>query len=853
MAKMRINELARELEVKAKAIIDYLAEAGVEEKKSHSSSIEGDLAEKVKAHFQQKEEEAGKAASPEPEAAPKAPEAVTPEASAPVPVEPAKAIQPREVPGEARTALPPRKPVATEAAPGRRTPLRPPIRSQGAPKPVQPPPGRTILEPKPPPSPVGRPGIAPPGSAERLAAVGKVAGKRSAPLGPAKPGEPIYSKRPIHPAGRPSRTSGAPAPGRPPMQGEPARRGMHPVRGRPPGAPTRGERERRAQQSRDRSPRVVAPPKPPPPIVIDKEITITEGITVKDLSEKLGLKARDLIRRLLDMGILATINQTMDPSLAEQVAKGFGAGTTIVSYEEEAMQQVELEETPGKLLARAPVVTVMGHVDHGKTSLLDAIRETNVTAREAGGITQHIGAYAVTTNGRKIVFVDTPGHEAFTRMRARGSKITDVVVLVVAADDGVMPQTLEAINHARAAKVPILVAINKVDKPDAMTDRVKKQLSEHSLVSEDWGGDTVTVEVSAKEKKNISLLLEMILLVADLQDLKANPERPAQGTVIEAKLDKGRGPVSSVLVQNGTLRVGDSFLVGAVFGKVRAMLDDLGMPVREAPPSTPVEVLGLQSLPRAGEHFQVASDLAKAKQTALYRAGKLREINLAKSSRLTLEHLHDQLKTGTVKELPLILKADVQGSVEVLSESLTKLGGEQVKTKVIHAGVGAINISDVLLASASNSIIVGFNVRPEKKATELAQQEKVDIRLHTVIYNVTDEMKKAMLGLMEPTHREVTLGKAEVRQTFRIAKMGVIAGSQVSEGRLTRAASVRLLRDNVVIHEGRISSLRRFKEDVAEVKNGYECGIMLENFNDVKLGDVIEAFILEEVVAEVLV
>ncbi|MEE8177971.1 MAG: translation initiation factor IF-2, partial [Acidobacteriota bacterium] len=668
---MRINELARELEVKAKAIIDYLAEAGVEGKKSHSSSIEHDLAEKVRAHFRQKEKEAEKAASTEPEAAPKAPDTATPVASTPAPVvEPAKSVQAREVPGEARTAVPLRKPAISEGTPGRRTPLRPPIRSQGAPKPVQPPPGRPILEQKPPPR-----------SAERPAAAGKVAGKRGAPLGPAKPGEPIYSKRPIHPAGRPSRTSGAPAPGRLPMQGEPARRGMHPVRGRPPGAPARGERERRAQQSRERSLRVVAPPKPPPPVVIDRDITITEGITVKDLSGKLGLKVRDLIRRLLDMGIFATINQILDPSLAEQVAKSFGAGTTIVGFEEEVMQQVELEETPGNLVARPPVVTVMGHVDHGKTSLLDAIRETNVASREAGGITQHIGAYAVTINERKIVFVDTPGHEAFTRMRARGSKVTDIVVLVVAADDGVMPQTLEAINHARAAKVPILVAINKVDKPGAMTDRVKTQLSEQSLVSEDWGGDTVMVEVSAKEKKNIPLLLEMILLVADMQSLKANPERPAQGTVLEAKLDKGRGPVSSVLVQNGTLRVADSFLVGAVFGKVRAMLDDLGMPVQEAPPSTPVEVLGLQSLPQAGEHFQVVSDLAKAKQTALYREGKLREINLAKSSRLTLEHLHDQLKAGAMKELHLILKADVQGSVEVFSESLNKLGGEQVKTK----------------------------------------------------------------------------------------------------------------------------------------------------------------------------
>ena len=854
MAKMRINELARELEVKARVVIAYLAEAGVKEKKSHSSSIEDELADKVRAYFRQKEkeEEAKKASSAELDAASKAPAPAAPEAVAPVAVEPAKSVQSREIPGEARSAVPLRKLVTPAATPRRRTPLRPPVRSQGAPKLVQPPPGRPILEPKAP-SPARPTSIVPPRTAERPAAAGKAFGKRTAPLGPAKPGQPIYTKRPIHPPGRPSRPSSAPLAGRAPAQGEPTRRGMHPVRGRPYGTPARGDRGRRPAQGRNRGLRVVTPPRPPPPpIKIDRNITITEGITVKDLSEKLGLKVRDLIRRLLDMSIFATINQTLDPSMAEQVAKSFGAGTTILSFEEEVIQQVEIEESPGNLQARAPVVTVMGHVDHGKTSLLDVIRETNVTAREAGGITQHIGAYSISSNGRQIVFVDTPGHEAFTRMRARGSKITDIVVLVVAADDGVMPQTLEAINHARAAKVPILAAINKVDKAGAMTERVKKQLSEHGLISEDWGGDTVMVEVSAKEKKNISLLLEMILLVADLQDLKANPERLAQGTILEAKLDKGRGPVSSILVQNGTLRVGDSFLVGAVFGKVRAMLDDSGSPVREAPPSTPVEVLGLQSLPQAGEHFQVVADAVKAKQTALYREGKLREISLAKSSRLTLEHLHDQLRTGAMKELPLILKADVQGSVEVLSESLAKLGGEQVKVKVIHAGVGAINISDVLLASASNSIVVGFNVRPERRATELAQQEKVDIRLHTVIYNVTDEMKKAMLGLLEPTHREVALGKAEVRQTFRVAKVGVVAGSQVSEGRLTRDASIRLLRDNVVIHEGRLASLRRFKEDVSEVKNGYECGVILENFNDVKLGDVIEAFTVEKVAVEVL-
>ena len=588
------------------------------------------------------------------------------------------------------------------------------------------------------------------------------------------------------------------------------------------------------------------------PILVDRDITITEGITVKDLSEKLGVKARDLIRRLLDQGVIATINHTLDPSLAEQVAQSFGARTRVVSFEEDSLQQVEIAQTDGKLVPRAPVVTVMGHVDHGKTSLLDAIRETNVTAQEAGGITQHIGAYAVPINGRKIVFLDTPGHEAFTRMRARGAKVTDVVILVVAADDGVMPQTLEAIDHARAAKVPILVAINKIDKPGALPERVKKQLGDQGLVAEDWGGDTVMVEVSAKQKTNLKLLLEMILLVTEIQELKASPDRLGSGTVLEAKLDKGRGPVCSLLVQNGTLRVGDSFLVGAVFGKVRAMLDDRGRPVDEAGPSTPVEILGLQSLPQAGDPFQAVTDAIKAKQIALYRESKIRELNLAKSSRLTLEQFQDQMKVGGLKELPIILKADVQGSAEVVAESLAKIGDERVKVKLVHTGVGAITVSDVLLASASNSVIVGFNVRPERKAAELAQQEQVDIRLHTIIYEVMDEMRKALMGLLEPTHREIALGRAEVLQTFRVAKVGTIAGTQVSEGRLTKDASVRLLRDNVVVYKGRISSLRRFKDDVQEVRSGLECGVALENFADVKVGDVIEAFVTERVAAAAL-
>jgi len=587
----------------------------------------------------------------------------------------------------------------------------------------------------------------------------------------------------------------------------------------------------------------------PPPV--SREITISEGITVKELSEKLDVKAGILIKRLLERNILATMNQALDSKLAGEIARDFGASTSTISYEEEAQQAVEVAESPEDLVKRAPVVTIMGHVDHGKTSLLDAIREANVAAKEAGGITQHIGAYHVVKDGRKVVFIDTPGHEAFTRMRARGAKVTDIVVLVVAADDGVMPQTLEAIDHARAAKVPIIVAINKIDKPDAQPERIKQQLADRSLLAEDWGGDTVMVPVSAKMKTNLDLLLEMILLVADLQDLKANPSRPAMGSVLEAKLDRGRGPVATVLVRNGTLHVGDFFICGAVFGKVRAMLSDHGEQTRDAEPSTPVEVLGLESLPEAGDDFQVVTNTAKAKQIVLFREAQVREATLAKSSRLTLEQLHRKLEAGEVKELPIILKTDVGGSAEVLTDTLQKLSNEKVKIRVLHSGVGAINESDVLLASASDAIIIGFNVRPERNAANLAEQENVDVRLHTIIYNLTDEIKRAMSGLLEPVFREVYRGKAEVRETFRITKVGNVAGCLVQDGSITRDSEVRLLRDNVVIYTGKVSSLRRFKDDVSEVKSGMECGITLENFGDIKQSDVIEAFVTERVASEV--
>jgi translation initiation factor IF-2 len=608
-------------------------------------------------------------------------------------------------------------------------------------------------------------------------------------------------------------------------------------------------------------PRVSLSNEPQP---ITRSITITEGISVKDLAEKLGIRAKDLIARLLGRGVFATINQTLDAELASEMARFFGADTNVISFEEQAAKDISQaasgeEGTGVEAVSRPPVVTIMGHVDHGKTTLLDSIRLTNVAGGEAGGITQHIGAYKVRIQdesspayGREIVFLDTPGHEAFTRMRARGAKATDIVVLVVAADDGVMPQTLEAIDHAHAAEVPIIVAVNKIDKPDALPDRVKKQLADRGLMPEDWGGTTVFVDVSAKQKTNLNLLMEMICLVADLQELKANPDRAATGVVLEAKLDRGRGPVATVLAQNGTLRTGDNFVVGNVYGKVRAMFDDRGAQLEEAPPSTPVEILGMEGLPQAGDQFVVVADRDKARGVSEFREQKAREAALAKSSRVSLEGLAEQLKTAGTKELNIILKADVGGSVEVLTDLLTKLSNEKVRLKVLRSGVGAITESDVLLASASNAIIIGFNVRPERKAQELAEQDKVDIRLHSIIYELQDEIKRAMSGLLEPTIKETYQGRADVRDTFRIPKVGTVAGCQVSDGIIKRDSEVRLLRDNVVVFKGKVGSLRRFKDDASEVRNGMECGIAIANYGDIKVGDIIEAFVTERVAAEVI-
>ncbi|MFL6417230.1 MAG: translation initiation factor IF-2 [Bryobacteraceae bacterium] len=654
-------------------------------------------------------------------------------------------------------------------------------------------------------------------------------------------------------------------PGQPALPGQqrrPGMRPMHPTSLRPEQAtpvPTeqrrhqakpvgrQGARKRDIEEGnlRERVSKRQAIVEPPP---IDREITIAEGITVLELSEKLGVKANLVIKKLVEKKIFATINQTLDVKLAEQLAREFGASTNQVSYEQESTQDIEQAEETADLVRRAPVVTIMGHVDHGKTSLLDAIRETNVAGREAGGITQHIGAYYIEKNDRKIVFIDTPGHQAFTRMRARGAKVTDIVVLVVSADDGVMPQTLEAIDHARAAKVPMIVAINKIDKPDAQPERVKQQLADRGLLAEDWGGDVVMVPVSAKARQNLDLLLEMILLLADLQDLKANPLRPAIGTVLEAKLDKGRGPVATMLVRNGTLRTGDFFICGALFSKVRAMFDDRGNQIKEAEPSMPVEVIGLESLPDVGDTFQVVSDTSKAKQIVIYREAKARDAAMAKGARVaTLDSLHRQFKEGELKDLNVIIKADVGGTAEVLSDNLQQLSNDKIRVRVLHAGVGAITESDVLLASASEALVIGFNVKPERNAQATAEQQKVAIRQHSIIYELIDDIKLAMTGLLDPVYKETTQGHAEVRETFRISKIGTVAGCFVSDGLIRRDSQVRLLRNGDTVYTGRIEALKRFKNDASEVKNGLECGISLTNFNNIEVGDVIEAFMTERI------
>ncbi|HEX7057853.1 MAG TPA: translation initiation factor IF-2 [Bacilli bacterium] len=579
-----------------------------------------------------------------------------------------------------------------------------------------------------------------------------------------------------------------------------------------------------------------------------KKIIVRGTMTVGELASALHREASEIIKKLLFLGVMATINQEIDLDTIQLIADEFNVEVEIkLPVEEDNFETVEETDDPADLEERPPVVTIMGHVDHGKTTLLDAIRHTRVTEGEAGGITQHIGAYQVEINGKRITFLDTPGHEAFTTMRARGAQVTDITVLVVAADDGVMPQTVEAINHAKAANVPIIVAVNKIDKPGANPDRIKQELTEHGLVPEEWGGDTIFVNISAKQKIGLDSLLEMILLVAEVQEFKANPNKRARGTVIEAELDKGRGPVARVLVQHGTLKIGDAFVAGVCFGRVRAMVNDKGRRVKEAGPSMPVELTGLTEVPQAGDPFMVFEDERKARAIAERRASKHRLSELRSNKRVTLDDLYTHIKEGEMKELNIIIKADVQGSAEALKGSLEKINVEGVRVNIIHSGVGAITESDIILASASNAIIIGFNVRPEPAAKVTAEHEHVDIRLHRIIYNVIDEIESAMKGMLDPEYKENIIGHAEVRNVFKISRIGTIAGCMVTSGKITRNAEARLIRDGVVIYEGNVESLKRFKDDAREVAQGYECGISLTDYNDIKEGDIIEAFVMETV------
>jgi len=579
-----------------------------------------------------------------------------------------------------------------------------------------------------------------------------------------------------------------------------------------------------------------------------KKIIVRGEMTVGELAKLLHKDVAEVIKKLLMMGVIATINQVLDLDTIVLTASEFGVETEVkIPVEETEFETIEEQDDPESLVTRPPVVTIMGHVDHGKTTLLDAIRETRVAAGEAGGITQHIGAYQVEAQGKKITFLDTPGHEAFTAMRARGAQVTDITVLVVAADDGVMPQTVEAINHAKAANVPIIVAVNKIDLPEANPDRVKQELMNYGLVPEEWGGDTIYVPVSAKQRTNLDSLLEMILLVAEVNDYKANPNKRARGTVLEAELDKGKGPVARVLVQHGTLKVGDALVAGDVFGRVRAMINDRGRRIKEAGPSTPVEITGLSDVPQAGDQFMVFEDERKAREIAEKRAIKSRQSALQQQHRVTLDDLFSKIKEGQIKELNVILKADVQGSVEALRSALEKIDIEGVRVRIIHSGVGAITESDIQLALASSAIVIGFNVRPEPGAAAMAEQEKVDVRLHRIIYEVISEIEQAMKGMLEPVKREKVIGHAEVRETFKISKVGTIAGCYVTDGKVVRNADARLVRNGIVIYEGKIESLRRFKDDVREVPEGYECGLTLERYNDIQVGDRIEVTVMETV------
>ncbi|MGE5189932.1 MAG: translation initiation factor IF-2 [Gemmatimonadota bacterium] len=822
MDKVRVRDLAKELGMQSsKEIIQFLERIG-QKGKSASSNIEGDLIERVKSHFRK--------GAPPP--APKEPMVVT-RADGSLERRSTRVVLRRGAPEPAKPPEPP-----------------PPTPADALPEPV-------AVEPVPveerPPAAESAPTVAGSGAAAEAEAKPAEATIRVVEKTPAeKAEEERREKEKKWKKAKPhekkiqkgvlkrhiiqeivEEPEAPPKPEeKPPAEPEPAVvRQFQPVR---------------VAKKKGRLVKEKKVPSTLPPKASKRVFKIEEVITVGELSHRMGIKAGDVIKKLIEMGMPVTVNQLLDADTAKVLAQEYGYEVENVAPEVESLidQEADREED---LRPRPPVVTIMGHVDHGKTSLLDAIRSSAVADREAGGITQHIGAYEVEHGDRSLVMLDTPGHEAFTSMRARGAQVTDIVVLVVAADDGVMPQTLEAIDHAKAAGVPIVVAVNKIDKPGAQPDRIRQQLAEHGLLPEEWGGQTLYANVSAKRRQGIEELIELILLQADVLELKANPSKHARGTVIESRLEKGRGPVATVLVQDGTLKVGDPMVTGIHYGRVRSLVNHKGRRLDAVPPGIPVEIQGLSGLPAAGQKFAVLKDERTARQIATYRHEKERDKAVARP-KFSLEELHRRIEVGDLKELNIVIKGDVQGSMEALQFSLAKLSGDKVKVNVIHAGVGGISESDVMLASASTAVIIGFSVRPEPKAADLAERERVDVRLYTVIYDVIEDIRKAMEGLLEPSFKEAALGRAEVRNTFHISKVGTIAGCYVLSGKIARSANVRLLRDSVVIHEGKLASLKRFKDDVREVAEGYECGMGFENFNDIKVGDQIEAYVMEKVV-----
>lgn len=922
MGKVRIYELARELKLESRQVIDHARRLGVDVSVP-SNSLDEPIADKIREiYFPKKEQtithrtarlvkarlvKARPTDDHETDAEAESDESADAE---PVAAEPAAADEPQETQPEAlrprlRKITPPAppapepqpvvvaEPVADISAGEQAAPTEPvavPEEIPPAPEPVAARPGQPIIRELKPPVPVP-PTVKPPEAPVPVAA----------PAEPAAGAEPAPAPSAARPGRRPANTTNvirlatptkplpkpvAPQPvaKKPATPAQPGGKGKEEVHLLPSGAVQRttyvpprdnrhkGRHARRGttgdKQEGHQKQIVTRRPAAPAQRVIPRDLKplrLVEGATVREFADRIDVAAKEVVTELFSRGVMATINQTLNPDVAKEIGQIFGYDVSFGAFEDMIIES-EFEITPEAMEdtdPRAPVITVMGHVDHGKTSLLDMIRSTRVAEGEAGGITQHIGAYSVEVPNpdnpsemRRVVFLDTPGHEAFTMMRARGAKVTDIVVLVVAADDGVMPQTEEAIQHARAAGVPIIVAINKIDKPDANPERVRSELNTKGLLWSGWGGDTEMVEVSAKKNQNIDGLLELILLQADLMELKSNPKRKATGTVLEAKLDRGRGAVATVLIQNGSLRVGEPFIVGNFFGKVRALVDDRGQRIQESGPATPVEILGLEGVPSAGDQFQVVDDVTKAQQISQYRQSKARISALTRTAARGLDQLALQMESGEVKELLVILKADVQGSVEVLKDTLTRLSTDKVKVRIIRFGVGAITYDDVLLASASSAtassaatVIIGFNVRPEARAGEMARQENVDIRLHSIIYKVEEEIRNAMIGMLDATIREKVLGKAEIRDIIRVPKVGSVAGCYVLDGHIKRTARARLIRDNVVIFESSIGSLRRFKDDVGEVQQGYECGITLDRFNDYKLGDVIEAYIEEKVAA----